>query len=95
MFKKLFKKSQALDIVNSYDTELMKLQKELLVKQQKANEIQTKFNFCLPDYIIDGIIESENEKSYVNLHYLINCAVVNERISKCNGELLKRVYSFN
>lgn len=93
MFKRLFNfaKSQ-----NSLETivELSKLQETLAIKEEKTNKIKEKFNFSLPDYIIEEIIENEKTKNYINLHYLINCAVVNERISVSNAKLLKQIYSF-
>lgn len=71
------------------------LKKQLSVRAERASEIQTKFDFVLPDYIIDEIIENENSKSFLNLHYLINCAVVNNRITENNAKLLKQIYSIN
>ena len=75
-------------------TELTKLQQDLASWDEKAKKIQSKFNFTIPDYIIDEIIQIETSKSFVNLHYLINCALVNKRISENNANLLKQIYSF-
>lgn len=60
---------------------------------KKAKIIQSKFNFILPDYIIDEIIKNEEKKDYLNLNYLINLAVINGRISKDNGKLIKKTYN--
>lgn len=94
MFKKLFNIDSIKNAVNTTKSESIYLQQELSTWNKKANKIQSNFNFHIPDYIIDEIIESEDSKSFVNLHYLINCALVNERIAEDNAKILKQVYSF-
>ena len=94
MFKKLFNIDSIKNAVNTTKSESIYLQQELSTWNKKANKIQSSFDFHIPDYIIDEIIESEDSKSFVNLHYLINCALVNERISEDNAKILKQVYSF-
>ena len=76
----------------SEEEKLEELQKKVLEWNQKAKIIQAKFNFVLPNYIIDEIIEKESHKNYSNLHCLINCAVVSGRLSKDNGLIIKQVY---
>ena len=94
MFKKLFNIHTAQNAVNNIEDESIHLQQKLSMWNEKAKKIQSNFDFCIPDYIIDEIIENEDSKNFVNLHYLINCALVNERISESNANLLKRAYSF-
>lgn len=72
--------------------ELKKLQNKISKWNQNFTKIQSKFDFILPNYIIDEIIENEEQKNYLNLHYLVNCAVVNGRISENNGRRIKEIY---
>lgn len=72
--------------------ELNNLQDEISEWNNKSIKIQSNFDFVLPNYIIDEILENENTKNYFNLHYLINCAVINGRITEDNGKLLKKIY---
>lgn len=74
--------------------ELRNLQNKILEWNQKAIKIQRKFDFILPNYIIDEIVKSEKKKDYSNLHYLINCAVVNGRISENNAKIIKNFYCY-
>ncbi|MCI8345193.1 MAG: hypothetical protein HFJ42_04410 [Clostridia bacterium] len=73
-------------------SEFKRLEEDFLKWNQKAKEIQSKFDFILPNYIIDEIIENEEKKTYFNLYCLINCAVINGMISKKNEKMLKQVY---
>ena len=72
--------------------ELNILQDEISEWNDKSIKIQSNFDFVLPNYIIYEILENENTKNYFNLHYLINCAVINGRITEDNGKLLKKIY---
>lgn len=95
MFKNLFKVNNVSNELKTSLIEVNKLEKKISDSKEKAKEIQAKFNFQIPDYIIDEIVENETSKSYINLHYLINCALVNERISESNAKILKQVYKLN
>ena len=75
------------------EIEINELQNKISEWNEKANFIKNKFNFDIPNYIIDEIIENEDSKNYSNLHYLINCAVVNRKITKDNGIMLKKEYN--
>ena len=66
---------------------------QIKTKNLQNEFIQSKFDFIIPDYLIDEIIESNRSKFYVNLRHLINCAIINGRISKENGTILKMFYS--
>ena len=94
MFKKLFRTLSYADISENSYVELDRLQNNISNWEQKAEIIKSRFNFNLPDYIIDEIIKNDTSKNYVNLHYLINCALVNDRISESDANLLKQIYSF-
>lgn len=94
MFKKLFSTLSYTDTSEDSNVELDRLQNNISNWEQKANIIKSQFNFHLPDYIVDEIIQNEGSKNYINLHYLINCALVNNKISESNANLLKQVYSF-
>ena len=89
MLKNFFNK---LKILDSKYYELNTLQHKISEWNEKSLKIQSQFDFVLPNYIIDEIIENEVKKDYLNLHYLINCAVINGRITEKNGKLLKKIY---
>ena len=96
MFKKVSKENLLSNKTKEFEykqNELRKLKDEILEWNKKARKIQSKFNFVLPDYIIDEIIESETKKDYSNLHSLINCAVLNGKLSENNGNIIKQIYS--
>lgn len=59
-------------------------QKELHDKIKK--KMNKYFNFEITSYIIDDIVISEN---YYHFCLMVNLAVVNNRLSAYNGEILK------
>lgn len=65
---------------------------EVKIWHQKANHIQSLFDFAIPNYILDEIIEQENSTCKDNLYYLINCAVMNNRITLENAKKIREVY---
>lgn len=83
---------------NVFKSETLKLKLKILQSKvnlwnEKAAKIQTQFNFILPSYLIDEIIDQEHCKNYSNLYSLINLAVLTNKLSKENGKILKRAYS--
>ena len=88
----LINTTDMLNNLKNKENELDKLQNKLSDWNQKAKKIQSKLNFTLPNYLIDEIIDNENTKNYLNLHSLINCAVINGRITKENAKLIKELY---
>lgn len=99
MLKKILKEkllflsySDQIKEIEYKQAEFKKLQDKISDWNQKATKIQSNFDFILPNYLIDEIVENEEKKDYLNLHYLINCAVVNGRISKNNGKIIKQIY---
>ncbi len=86
--------SNQLQKIEQNQAKLKNLQNKILEWNQKAIKIQRKFDFILPNYIIDEIVENEEKKDYCNLNYLVNCAVVNGKISENNGKIIKRIYCY-
>lgn len=63
-------------------------QNEIDIFNENRKNIQSKFSFEIPDYLIDDIVDANFDSLYV----LINCAVINGHLSKENAEKLKSVY---
>lgn len=70
----------------------VKVPEEVTIWNKKASEIQSRFDFVIPNYILDEIIEQENSSYKDNLYYLINCAVMNNRITIENAKKIREVY---
>lgn len=67
------------------DEENILLEIKLHQKQRKqAKELQKNFDFSIPSYIL-----SEMRKDNQNVFALINLAIINNRISKENADILK------
>ena len=72
-------------ILNNYN--------EIKILERKKNDfialkekLENYFSFNIPEYIVDDILENED---YNHFCLMINLAVVNNRISNKNGEILK------
>ncbi|MEI3395874.1 MAG: hypothetical protein V8R82_09395 [Clostridia bacterium] len=78
--------------LSNIEQHISELKKQIELWNKKATFIQSQFDFIIPNYIIDEIISNEYSKNYSNLHYLINAAVVNKRLTKNNGNILKELY---
>ena len=78
--------------LSNLEQHISELKKQIELWNKKATFIQSQFDFIIPNYIIDEIISNEYSKNYSNLHYLINAAVVNKRLTKNNGNILKELY---
>lgn len=99
MNKEILKK---INLIFGYDENKSNLKKEKLEELQKrisdwnlkASKIQSNFDFVLPNYIIDEIIDSQNKqyKNYINLYNLINLAVITGSLSEDNGKIIKQIY---
>lgn len=70
----------------------VKIPDEVKSWNKKASEIQSHFDFVIPNYILDEIIELENSTYKDNLYCLINCAVMNSRITLENAKKIREVY---
>lgn len=56
---------------------------------KRGIEIQNKYGFKIPDYVLYEIIKSEKDKNNVrNIIQLINLAKINKRISLKNARIL-------
>ncbi len=73
-------------------THLVDLQNQIDEWNKKATKIQLQFDFTIPNYILDEIIEQENNKCKDNLYYLINCAVLNNSLTEENAKKLREIY---
>lgn len=80
------------DLIEEKELKINKLQNKLDDFDKMKYILQNKFNFIVPDYLIDEIIDSCSSNTYTNLYYLINCAVVNGTISKEDAKILKQAY---
>lgn len=94
VLKKVKSKHRNLDYsqISKIQIETKNLQNKLDAFNKEKEIIQNQFNFIIPDYLIDEIIESNTTKIYLNLNYLINCAIINGTLSKENGLILKQAY---
>lgn len=82
--------SEQIKEIEVKQAELKKLQDKISNWNQRAKNIQSKFDFTLPNYIIDEILENERNKDYLNLYYLINCALINGKISNEEAKKIKQ-----
>ena len=78
--------------LSNIEQHISELKKQIELWNKKATFIQSQFDFIITNYIIDEIISNEYSKNYSNLHYLINAAVINKRLTKNNGNILKELY---
>lgn len=63
--------------------------------ENKRKEIQDKFSFEIPTYILDEIIESAGRHREDNINCLINAAIINDRISEEDAYFLKNEFVFH
>ena len=79
-----------------YSTEeLQKLLTEFMFIKMKGNEIQKKFNFIIPDYVLEEIVLTRNKLDKLNLNLMINLAVINNRLTKRQAKMLKNEFYYN
>lgn len=88
IYKSFKNRKQAKKYLESFSDEDIK--RCLLINEIERNhklreKIQMKYAFEIPDYILDEIINGRPS----NLCCLINLAVVNNRLSKRNAQILK------
>ena len=72
--------------------EIKLLNDKIATWNAKADKIRKQFDFFIPNYLIDEIIEKEIEKNYSNLHCLCNMAFICGRITKEESQMIKKVY---
>lgn len=88
IYKSFKNRKQAKKYLESFSEEDIK--RCLLINEIEKNyklreKIQMKYSFKIPDYVLDEIINGRPS----NLCCLINLAVVNNRLSKENAQILK------
>lgn len=71
------------------------LKQKIAQLEVQREKIQNRFNFKIPVYVLDEIIESNDRVIKDNLNAIINLARVNDRISLKEAEILKEHYVFN
>ena len=76
----------------SNQTRLSNIQKNFSNYIDNFKKIESSFDFKIPSYLIDEIIECNEDDDFDNLNYMINCAVVNGSLSKENSKILKKTY---
>lgn len=59
-------------------------------KEIECNKIQNKYDFVIPKYILVELIKPNYDK--IDLCYLVNMAVINERFTEEEGKILKERY---
>lgn len=58
--------------------------------EKRGKEIQKKYNFEIPDYVLHEIVEKEGENSSNNIIALINLAKVNNRLLPEDADILRK-----
>lgn len=58
-------------------------------------QIQDEFNFVIPDYILQEIVQKEKRYIKENINALINLAKLNNRLSINQARILKSKIIFN
>lgn len=90
-----FKKSNSITNINhTSSTKILELQTQIDTWKKNANEIQSSFDFDIPNYILDELIKKRNilNSNYDNIYYLLNCAVMNGKLTRANANKIKEVY---
>lgn len=68
------------------EQQIKEMEKEKKLHDKIKEKMSKYFNFEITSYIIDDIVISEN---YYHFCLMVNLAVVNNRLSTYNGEILK------
>ena len=95
MFKTIKNKQcNSVELFKEKRDEIIALQNRIREWKEKAKIIQSQFDFYVPEYVMDEIIEKGDSiyHNYDNLYCLINCAVLNKRISPKNANKIKEPY---
>ena len=71
------------------------LKEEIEIMENQRKKIQDKFQFEIPIYILDEIIESINKNREDNINCLINLAKINDRITEEHANALKNEFVFH
>ena len=69
---------------------LIEMQNIIDERQRKSEKLQSKFNFKIPNYVIEELIK--DNKNYDILNSMIGIAVVNGRLSREQAKILRKLY---
>lgn len=72
--------------------ELKDLLTETMIIKKKCKDIQKKFEFTIPDYVLEEIVLTRNKEEKVNLCLMINIAVLNNKLTKGQARKIKNIY---
>lgn len=80
----------------SYSTkELQELIAKMMFIKAQGSEIQKKYEFTIPDYILEEIVLTRIKLNRLNLQLMINMAVLNNKLTKEQARILKNEYCYN
>lgn len=69
---------------------IIEMQNIIDERQRKSEKLQSKFNFKIPNYVIEELIK--DNKNYDILNSMIGIAVVNGRLSREQAQILRKLY---
>lgn len=69
-----------------YEKEIEGMEKRIELHEKIRNQLGSHFDFVIPDYVISDFIDNED---YHHFCLMVNMAVINNRLSKENGNTLK------
>lgn len=72
---------------------IIEMQNIIDERQRKSEKLQSKFNFKIPNYVIEELIK--DNKNYDILNSMIGIAVVNGRLSREQAQILRKLYKWN
>lgn len=73
-----------------------KILKEYIEYQtEERKKVQDRYEFDIPIYILDEIIESYNKHREENINVLINMAKINGRLDEQQAKMLKNEFVFH
>lgn len=68
------------------------LQERLNYITAQGREIQKNFEFIIPNYVLEEIVDTQNKQQKTNLSAIINLAKINKRLTEEQANKLKEAY---
>lgn len=68
------------------------LQERLNYITTQGREIQKNFEFIIPNYVLEEIVDTQNKQQKTNLSAIINLAKINKRLTEEQANKLKEAY---
>ena len=68
------------------------LQERLDYITTQGKEIQKNFEFAIPNYVLEEIVDNQNKQQKLNLIAIINLATINNRLTREQANRLKDTY---